>query len=211
MRYSNWVLNNRDIFFYKTLQNSLKNCKNVLDVGCGENSPLGKVKKSFYSEGVDIFDPSLSKSKKYKIHDKYKNADIRNLGKLYKEKSFDAVIALDVIEHFKKSTAKKIIKDIEKIAIKKVILLTPNGFYPQDTIGGNPYQVHYSGWSRDDLEHMGYKVKGLRGLKYLRGDYANIRYRPWVIWGGLSFVTEPILHLFPSLSYHLFATKNLDE
>ena len=210
MRNFKIILKYRDIFYYHTLQRYLSNCDSVLDIGCGEDSPLGRVKKNFYSEGVDIFEESLKKSKKNKIHDKYVSMNILKLGTKYKEKSFDAVIALDVIEHFKKGTANKLIKDMEKIAKKKVILLTPNGFYKQDHINGNPHQIHHSGWSSEDLESLSYKVVGLRGLKYLKGDYATIKYKPWLLWALVSFVSEPLLHYVPKLSYHLFAVRKIN-
>ena len=40
--------------------------ESVLDVGCGSNSPLAKIKKNFYLVGVDVFEPSIKKSKKEK-------------------------------------------------------------------------------------------------------------------------------------------------
>lgn len=61
----------RDRYYYLILEKFLLGCESVLDVGCGENSPLGMVKKTFKSEGVDIFDPSIKKSQKRKIHDVY--------------------------------------------------------------------------------------------------------------------------------------------
>ena len=201
----------QDIFYYKTLERALVDCESVLDVGCGADSPLRNVKKTFISEGVNIFKGSIEKSKKKRIHDKYKISDIRNIDKIYKRKSFDAVISLDVIEHLNKKDSKLLIKKMEDLAKKRVILLTPNGFYHQDAYDNNPYQVHKSEWSRIDLKKLGYEVFGLRGLKYLRGDYATIRYRPWFFWGIIAFFSEIPLYLFPSLSYHLFAVKQLDS
>jgi 2-polyprenyl-3-methyl-5-hydroxy-6-metoxy-1,4-benzoquinol methylase len=197
----------QDIFFYLMLQKELIGCETVLDVGCGEDSPLGKVKKNFISEGVDVFAPAIAKSKKRKIHDTYKKADLNKLGNYYKPKSFDAVIALDVVEHFPKDKALKLIAAMEKISTKKVILLTPNGFVEQGEYGDNPYQKHYSGWETDEFEKMKYKVHGLRSLQILRGEYATIKYKPWIFWGLIAFVTEPIFYFFPKLSFDLFAVK----
>lgn len=200
----------KDIFYYKTLENHLRGCSSVLDVGCGSDSPLSRVKKFFISHGVDGHKPSILKSRNKKIHDNYTITNLNNLKSHFKTKSFDAVISLDVIEHFPKKDSYKMIKEIEKIARKKVILLTPNGFYPQDGYDSNPYQIHKSGWSFENLQKLGYKVYGLRGLKYLRGDYATIRYKPWVLWGILAFISEPLLYFFPKLSYDLFAIKDID-
>ena len=164
------------------------------------------VNRNFYCEGVDLFDESIKKSKKEKIHNKYKIGDSRKLNSLYKANSFDVA----VIEHFKKREALKLIKDIERIARKRVIIMTPNGFYPQDSINGNPYQRHSSGWTDNEMKNLGYKVFGLRGYKYLRGDYATIKFKPWVLWGALSFMSEFLFFFFPKNSYHIFCIKDTE-
>ncbi len=201
----------QDIFYYVLIGIQLKGCSSVLDVGCGADSPLGKVKKKFYSEGIDIFEESINQSKKRKIHDRYVVSDIRKIDTIYKSNSFDAVVALDVIEHLRKKESLHLIKKMERIAKKKVMLLTPNGFYHQDAYDDNPYQVHRSEWSIKDLEKLGYKVYGLRGFKYLRGEYATIKHKPWFFWGAIALFSEPLLYFFPSLSYHLFAVKDVDK
>lgn len=209
MNFAKIINNNKDVFYYKTLEMHLKGCLSVLDVGCGSDSPLARIKKFFTSHGVDAHKPSILKSKDKKIHDNYTVGDINDLKSHFKRKSFDAVIALDVIEHFSKEDSYKLIEEMEKIARKKVILLTPNGFYPQDGYDSNPYQVHKSGWSSRDLRKLGYKVYGLRGIKYLRGDYATIKYKPWILWGAIAFISEPLLYLSPNLSYDLLAVKKI--
>lgn len=199
----------QDIFYFKIVEGNLAGMESVLDIGCGDDSPLRRVKKTFYSEGIDVFEDSINKSKKKKIHDKYTISDIRKIKKIYKNKSFDVVVALDVIEHLNKKESISLIRDMEKIAKSKVILLTPHGFYHQDAYDNNPYQVHKSEWKMKDLEKLGYKVYGLRGLKYLRGEYATIKFRPWFFWGAVAFLSEIPLYFIPSLSYHLFAIKKI--
>ncbi|MEX2007726.1 MAG: class I SAM-dependent methyltransferase [Candidatus Levyibacteriota bacterium] len=207
MNFNKIVGSYKDVLYYKSLEKELRGSASVLDVGCGSDSPLSHVKKTFISHGIDVHRPSVLKSKKKKIHDQYTTGDITKLSKYFKPKSFDAVVALDVIEHFPKNESYKLIKDMEKIARKKVILLTPNGFYPQDGYDSNPHQIHRSGWNTQDLRKIGYKLYGLRGLKYLRGDYATLKYKPWIIVGILAFISEPLLFNCPSLSYDLLAIK----
>jgi len=199
----------QDIFLYQVLTRQLSQCDFILDVGCGFKSPLGKIKKRFSSEGIDIFEKCIIESKKKKIHDKYKIGDIRKLARFYKNKSFDAVIAIDVIEHFEKNEALRLIKNMENVAKKKVILLTPNGFTAQDAYDGNPHQVHKSGWNKQELKELGYKVYGLRGLKCLKGKHADIKYKPYLFWGFCSFVSEILFFPFPSLCFDLLAIKKL--
>ncbi len=205
------TLKYQDLFFLYVLSSGLKNCKTVLDVGCGDNSALGRVSGKFKSEGLDIYKKSVETSKKKKLHNTYKVGDIKKLDKLYKAKSFDACVSIDVVEHVSKKEGIKLIADMEKVAKKKVIILTPNGFYAQHHYLGNPYQKHHSGWKKEDLEKLGYKVYGLRGLKNLRNDHAMIKYKPWILWGVITFLSEIFFFPFPSSSFDLYAVKNVNR
>lgn len=196
-----------DIFYFSCLRNSLDGCASVLDLGCGDNSPLRNIKSVTYSVGFDAFRESVEKSKKKRIHTEYRLGDLKKIDKYFNNKSFDAVVALDVIEHLDKKESIDLIKKMEKIARKKVVILTPNGFYHQDAYGSNPYQVHKSAWTAKELQKLGYSVRGLRGLKYLRGEYATIKHKPWIVWGTVAFLSEIILYFFPTFSYHIFAIK----
>lgn len=193
--------------FYKLLERELKGCSSVLDVGCGVNSPLGKIKKTFYLEGVDLVD----KSKMQKFHDKYTKGNILNIKKFYKKESFDAVVLLGVIEHLKRSEGKILLSKLESIARKKVIVQTPNGFLTQDPAEDNIYQEHISGWSVKDFKERGYQVYGIRGLKFLRGEYALVKYKPWYFWLFLSHLTHWPLYYFPRFSFETMAVKNLGK
>jgi SAM-dependent methyltransferase len=196
-----------DWFYYDAIRRELKNATSVLDVGCGVESPLSLVKKTFYSVGIDKFKPSIQISKKKKIHDRYLLMDVKNIDKKFKKKSFDVVISLDLIEHISKKDGFRLLKKMEAIAKKKVIVLTPNGFISQDPFENNPYQVHRSGWSTDDFSKHGYAVYGMRGLRFMRGEYATLKYKPWFMWGMLSFLSQFIAYRMPSYAYQLFAIK----
>lgn len=200
-----------NIFFFTMLQKEIADSKSVLDVGCGNDSPLGRIKRTFVSEGIDIYKKCIDVSKKRKLHDSYRLGDIKRLQKYYEPKSFDTVISIDVIEHLTKKQSLKMIKDMEMIARKKIILMTPRGYIDQHAYDGNPYQQHHSGWQAKDLEDLKYKMYGLRGLKWLRNDEASIRFKPWIIWGILSFISEPLFYFFPNVSFQLFAVKDLQS
>lgn len=196
-----------DSFYLKCLERELSVCDSLLDLGCGEESPISQIKSPKYSVGVDAYKESVEKSKKKKIHTKYKVADIRKVTKQFKRNEFDAVIAIDVVEHLKKNESKKLLKEMDRIAKKRIILLTPNGYLDQEALDGNPYQVHHSGWEPKDFSELGFEVYGLRGWKRLRGDNATITRKPWLFWAGLSFASERILHTFPEQSFDIFAVK----
>lgn len=211
MKVKKFFIKYQNSFFYWILERGLRDCDSVLDVGCGHSSAIGSIHRKFKSEGVDLHKETIELSLKRKNHDTYKLADIRKLDRLYKKKSFDACVAIDVVEHFDRKDALKLIKDMETIARKKVIILTPNGFYEQHDFDGNPHQVHKSGWKEKQLHRAGYKVWGLRGLKYLRNDHAGIKYKPWLFWGACSFISEIVFFPFPSLSFDLYGVKELKK
>lgn len=201
----------QDLFLLSLLSRNIEQSETILDVGCGANSYIGLVKKNKKATGIDLFKKSIQASKKKKLHDEYVLGDIRDIGKHFKKKSFDTVVSIDVVEHLSKKDSLKMIKSMEQIARKNVVILTPNGFYPQDPLEGNPYQVHLSAWNPDEFSKMGYTVRGLRGLKYIRGEHATIKYKPWFLWGIIAFVTEPLLYFIPGLSYDIFAVKKMDN
>lgn len=209
MQHIDIINNYKDWFLYWNLTHQLKKCDSVVDLGCGECSPLVHVRKHFMSIGVDGYLPSIIKSKKLEIHDRYIYSNLLSINRKIKPKSVDVVILLDVVEHFLKQDGFRLLRAAEIIARKKVVVLTPNGFYSQDELGGNPYQVHKSGWSIRDFKKRGYTIRGLRGLKFIRGEYASIYRKPWILWALLAFVTEPLLYFWPTASYHFLAVKYL--
>jgi len=191
------------------LENLLSDCDSVLDLGCGDNSPLGFIERKRYLVGVDGFKKSILKSKKLNIHDKYLHKNILDVKKDFKKKSFDAVIALDVIEHLEKKDGYKLLKLMEHLASKKVILLTPNGFVNQ-TGEGNGLQEHLSGWSVSDFKKLGFKVLGRYGIKGLRGEKAELKYRPKILWGLISELSNIIYTRNNSKkAYSLLVYKNV--
>jgi len=191
------------------LENLLSDCNSVLDLGCGDNSPVGFIGRKKYLVGIDGFKKSILKSKKLNIHDEYLHKDILNVEKDFKRRSFDAVIALDVIEHLEKKDGYKLVKLMENLAVKKVIILTPNGFINQ-TGEGNDLQEHLSGWNVSDFKKLGFKILGRYGLKSLRKEKAELKYKPKILWSLISEVSN----LFytrsnPKKAYSLLVVKEL--
>mgnify|MGYP001585621594 CR=1 FL=1 len=175
-------------------------CKTLLDVGCGENSVVQFFKPNLQKTvGVDIFAKSIG------IHDTYIKANALDIDKYFKPRSFDCVISIDVIEHLEKNQALELIKKMERIAKKCLVIQTPNGFLRQGPEGGNPYQVHKCGFTADEFRKMGYKVKGMDGPKFLRGECAKIRYKPEILFSVLANILDPVYRYFPEASFNLLA------
>ena len=72
-----------------------------------------------------------------------------------------------MIEHLEKEEGIRMLKEMERVARKKIILTTPNGFLPVDTgPEDNPEEEHISGWKVIDFKGQGFEVFGLNELKF---------------------------------------------
>jgi len=135
--------------------------KTVLDLACGNGLPFfGKKFPSLV--GVDIW------KKKFDMpeYDEVYIHDIREITKLFPEKSFDVVTAIDTIEHLTKEEGFKLIEDAEKLALNKVIFFTPKKWSenkdsfenPKYWSYGNEHCLHKSHWTEKDFTDRGYEI-----------------------------------------------------
>lgn len=186
----------------------LSDCESVLDVACGSASPIrGFSHRLKHSVGVDGFEPSIEKSRQAGIHSEYRKMNVLEIGDKFAPGSFDAVVALDLIEHLEKPDAQKLIQMMERIAAKKIIIFTPNGFLPQGEFENNAYQRHVSGWSVSEMRELGYKVYGVNGWKPLRGEFARVRFKPETLWNRISWLTQPLVLNRPEMAFQILCVK----
>lgn len=190
----------------KHLKKDLADCDSVLDLGCGYDSFIQYCNVP-YSVGVDLHEPYIEESKRKGIHNQYIKADISQLE--FEPKSFDAVIAIAVIEHMPKGDGFALIQNMEKWARKKIIITTPNGFIRHDAIHNNPRQVHISSWHTGELRELGFKVVGTFGWKPLRGYEGYPKYKPAFLWEVISGITQYVTYYCPRLAFVLHARKDL--
>jgi len=191
-------------FYY--LSRELVDCSSVLDLGCGHNS-LIQFCPVHWSLGVETFDAYLQHSRSRHIHSQYIQADVRKLE--FRDRSFDAVIALELLEHLNKEEGYELIHNMERWARRKVIVSTPNGYLPHGCRDNNPFQVHKSGWEIDELMNLGFSVFGVSGLKALRDPEGKMKFRPEILWQAVSGFTSVLLYRHPELSFELFCVKKL--
>ncbi len=184
----------------------------ILDVGCGDGAQMAAINfdKKYKVTGVDLYKPYLKKAEKTGLYSTLTYGDVRKLK--YKKNSFDIVFSSQVVEHLEKEESLQLIEEMERIAKKKVIIGTTNGFFPFDPLEGkdkNPLQVHKSGWGVLEMSRLGYSVFG-QGL--------GLVYKPWglahkipqlnTLWFGLSYVFSPITYIFPYISAYIIVVKN---
>ena len=137
-------------------------------------------------------------------------ADARYLP--FKSKSIDVCGCFDLIEHLEKYEGENLIQEMERIARKQVIIFTPNGFLGQKAYNNNVFQVHKSGYTWLDFEKKGYIIKGVRGLKILRGERAVLRYKFLGFFVLLlSIASQLYLLNHPKHAFQILCIKNLEE
>ena len=189
----------KNAFLRHRLQGALHGCATVLDVGCGSRSPVGG------TVGMDRFESGLAEARSSGTHRHLVCG--RAPGLPFRDGAFDAVVALDLIEHLERAEGERLLHEMERVARRRAILFTPNGFLPQEALGGNPWQVHRSGWSVADFTARGYSVVGVNGMRGLRGEGAEIRWGPRAAWRAVSGVTQGLLYRFPSLCFQLLCVR----
>lgn len=153
------VVNHKE--FLDAINEHLSDSRTVLDIGCG----IGETLKDFCCPikiGVDAHRPYLEHAK---YGDQFIKLNYRaeRLNELFLPKSFDSITLIDVLEHFEKGVAWDVLRQVEEIAAKKVIIFTPRGFFQQLEVdhyglGGESFQRHRSGWEVDDFQSRGYNI-----------------------------------------------------
>ncbi len=177
----------------------------ILDVGCGTTSPVPSLAPTArLLVGVDILDRQPTR------YHEFVALDLRCLRERFAPRSFDLVVALEVIEHLPKDDGWALLRDMEDLASRKVIVSTPNGFLPQEPYNDNPYQAHVSGWSVDEFRSAGYRVMGANGWKPLRVERGELRWKPHLPWRYFSSATQHIVLRRPRLAFQLLCVKDID-
>lgn len=198
------------LMLVQELRSVLRGCRTVLDIGCGSCSPA-----RFLSEAllvaVDGYAPALEEARRNGSHDEYALGDVKKIGDLFPNRRFDACIALDVIEHLQKADGWRMVEDMERLATKRVVIFTPNGFIPQRSKEGD-LQEHLSGWTAEEMRAHGYQVIGMYGPKWLRGEYHRIRYQPRAFWVMISLLGHYLsTRSHPGKAAAIFCVKALLE
>jgi predicted TPR repeat methyltransferase len=200
----------RKIFpdYYVELEKAVNGCKTLLDLGCGTNSPIKYFsKKPTFCVGVDIFQSSIEESKKENIHNEYHCMNVLDIANKFKTNSFDCVLASDLIEHLTKKEGFNLLDLMEKTARKKVIIFTPNGFFLKHEFHGNPWQIHKSAWTANELKKEGFKVVGINGWKPLRRLLAYTNSWPKYLLRIISDMTQIFVKNHPEKAFNLLCIK----
>jgi len=170
----------------------------LIDLGCGRGV-IGALVRIYRAPkrivGIDVFKEYLDFCREMSFYDELYEYDLRKAPLPFEDKEFDVATCIEVIEHLPKKAGERLLEELERIA-NKVIVTTPNVFFPQDAYDRNPFQRHISKWSTHDFTKRGYKVKGI-GEFVLFGKH--IKY--------ISFFFSKFSYVLPSFSDTLLAYK----
>lgn len=195
------------------LIHELRNTRRILEVGSGPPSRswirlLGKPKLSV-GVGLDTYRPYLTQGGP---SSSAWGAYVLGRGNSlpFGDRSFDAAIGCDVIEHLRKNEALQMISEMKRVSRSVVILITPNGMLHQEA-DRNPFQAHLSGWDCQEFKRLGFRVSGLRGIKPLRKEHADFVIRPRALGYLVSTLTVPIAAMNPKWAFDLGAVYRPDQ
>jgi len=162
--------------------NSFDSNQNLLDVGCGKGNLEIVLSQKFHNvTGIDISKNAITYAKNRVPEYSYQIMDI-NKGLKFKDKKFDIVICIEVLEHIINPVFA--IKEMMRVG-KKVIITCPNGFWTElrPTTEGYkkvPNYVHFTEKQlRNVIRLFGGKILSFeyfttekyKFIKYLRNIY----------------------------------------
>jgi len=94
--------------------------------------------------------------------------DASKLLDIFVDRSFDLVIATDLIEHLNKEEGLKFIENLEIITKSAIVIFTPNGFLDTEKYQSadvhSDLDVHKSGWTEEDFKKLGFQTELVKDL-----------------------------------------------
>jgi ubiquinone/menaquinone biosynthesis C-methylase UbiE len=166
--------------------------------------------RNFYAGGLEIFKPYLREAKKNDTHDDYVLCDVRYMP--VRIKSFDIVLCIEMLEHLNKEEGTNLMRAMEKVGRRQVILTTLVSKYEQHAYDNNPYQEHKYVWSMNEIKRLGYNIKGA-GLKGIPGESGLAHKIPSflkLILHALWIIAVIFIYNRPEYAGHMICIRNLN-
>ncbi len=195
------------------------NITTILDLGCGEGKLIEALSKDEDWEvtGVDAYKPALAVARGTGYYKNIIFGDIETVSSKLRSqrRKYDVVLCSQVLEHLPKEKGEKLLKILDSLAKKRIVISTPRGYLEQieESLGHNKYQEHVSGWLEKDFSTRGYRVKGT-GLSFVwsySGLARNKSHTVALIFRLIAFLISPLVYFFPALAINLIATKNIEN
>jgi len=206
------VLDPERLHQWAAIERSLQGCASVLDLGCGRG---GHIRNHEFFENSRLVGVDVSEEWTAELPDCYRevlHGDLLSVLASLPSDSFDAVMAIDVIEHFIKSDGHILLQEMARVSRSVVTIATPNGFVHQPPATDNPFNEHLSGWTYRELKTLGFtRISGHFGFKSFRGSFGLPRLRPAHLGYFASALTARLCAKFPTTCYQLVAVKSFND
>jgi len=185
----------------------------VLDVGCGRGRPMAflRARRRISAVGADVFEPYLRECQRRQSHDALIRCDVRFLP--FRPKSFDAVLCLEVLEHMGEEEGRALMRAMEELARRQVIITTPLGRHDQHEFDENPWQEHRHIWEPRELRALGYRIygHGVRNLGGLSGVQSPLPRPLRPLMDFLWVAAGPFVHFRPEWAGNAVCIRRLGK
>lgn len=141
------------------------NSKSVVELGAMFFEKLKHVSSNVKTRiGIEIWEPYITSEVDHFGVPVFKDCirihgSVLDYKNLLAEYELDTAMIIDVLEHFDKEVAFKLINDLKQ-DFNKIILMTPAGYFPQDIdhsgFHADEYQKHRSFWYDEDIAKLGF-------------------------------------------------------
>ncbi len=180
---------------YKEFENIiLKNIKGIcLEIGCGDGIWIQKLKKkSNFLVSLDLSKERVKIAKKKNPYVKFVICDARNLP--FKENIFDAIVALEIIEHLPNyGDHKKFLSEVKRV-------LTSSGKFLISTPNRPIYRIYKKLIKDSDFTHFS-ELSYYQFRKILKNTFSQVK-----IYGKFGWLS-PFYKLFFIKIIHRFLSK----
>jgi hypothetical protein len=192
------------------LKRALRGCDEVLEIGCGEHSHLCCLPEKVWTVGVDSRLTARMNAEFHHTHDVISQCDgLEFLGGC-SDGNYDAVVSCDVVEHLARADSARLVSEMERVARRKVVIVTPPRWHDNGTFAEDDPLGHRCFWTPDEFRARGYTVRGLKGPPWLRsGTAGKVRgFAPLTLAFGL-LADLTWLRNRPELAWTMWAEKTL--
>lgn len=167
------------------------NPKSILDVGAGSGKNGKLIRQTGYKNKLECLEPTEEYVTQYALSNIYDTIHTKNIQEFVNTQykfSYDLIIFGDVLEHLFRS---QVIDYLDYFLYKSkwIIVLWPNNM-PQDDYGNNPYEIHKSNFTLNDLTEKFDVQFYLKNFAYYNWNDPNLSdaYLNYVVLKG--YLTE---------------------